>query len=109
MSHHENVGTDGPQAISEGGETPGPPGGSFHFKDEISGLKGSRPLDVAELNQAPATIAHHESVAATHAPPAISGTAELPLLEQRLDDHFNIDPGHAPSALVTQVAHDLMV
>jgi hypothetical protein len=110
--HHEDAGTDGPQAISEGGETPGTPGESFHFKDEISSSKGSGLGDVAELYQTPASIVLHESVAATHVPPAISEGAqaiELPPPEQHPDDHFNIVPCHAPSALVTPVSHDLIV
>jgi hypothetical protein len=111
MSHHEDAATEGPQAISEGGETSGTPGESFHFKDEISSSKGSGLVDVAELSQTPASIVPHEIVAATHVPPAISDGAqaiELPSPEQHPDDHFNIVARHAPSALVTQMSHDLI-
>jgi hypothetical protein len=44
-------------------------------------------------------------------PPAISDGAqaiELPSPEQHPDDHFNVVARHAPSALVTQMSHDLI-
>ncbi|MBV8578623.1 MAG: hypothetical protein JOZ58_26770, partial [Acetobacteraceae bacterium] len=111
MGYDEDAGTGGPQAISEGGETPGAPGDSFHFKHEISGFEGSRPVDVTELYRAAASIVHHENLAATDVPPAISAGAaqaiELPPPDP--DDHCNIAPGHLPRALVSQVAHDLIV
>jgi hypothetical protein len=112
-SHHDDAaGTHGPLAISEGGETPGTPGDSFHFKDEISGSKGSRVTDVAELNGIQASMSHHEDTAGTHGPQAISERAQaigLPSPEQYPDDEFHIVPHHAPSALVTHVPHDLIV
>ena len=98
-------------AIAEGAETPGALGDSFHFKDEISGSKGSRVTDVAELNGIPASMSHHEDAAGTHGPLAISEGAQaigLPSPEQYPDDEFHIVPHHAPSALVTH-AHDLIV
>ena len=111
MGHNEDAaGTHGPLAISEGGEIPGTD--SFHFKGEISSFKGSGLIDVAELYQIPASIVRHENGAATHVPPVISDGAhaiELPLPEQHPDDHFNILPHYAPSALVTHVPHDLIV
>jgi Bacterial Ig-like domain len=111
MHHHDDAATDGPQATSDGGETSGPPGESFHFKDEISSSKGSGLVDFTEPCQTAASIVPHESVAATHVPPAISDGAqaiELPSPEQHPDDHFNIVARHAPSALVTQMSHDLI-
>jgi len=113
MSRHEDAaGTHGPLAISEGGETPGTLGDSFHFKDEISSSKGSGVIDVAELDQIPASSSHHDDAAATHGPPAISDGAqalELSLPGQHSADHFNIVPDHAQSAVVTHVPHDLIV
>jgi VCBS repeat-containing protein len=106
------AGTHGPLAISEGGETPDTLGDSFHFKDEISSFKGSGLIDVAELNQIPASIGHHADGAATHVPPAISDGAqaiELAPPRRHPDDHFTIVPDHAPSALVAHVPHDLIV
>ncbi len=112
-SHHDDAaGTHGLLAISERGETPGAPGDSFHFKDEISGSKGSRVTDVAELNGIPASMSHHEDAAGTHGPLAISEGAQalgLPSPEQYPDDEFHIVPHPAPSALVTHVPHDLIV
>jgi hypothetical protein len=112
-SHHDDAaGTHGPLAISEGGETPGAPGDSFHFKDEISGSKGSRVTDVAELNGIPASMSHHEDAAGAHGPLTISERAQaigLPSPVQYPDDEFHIVPHHAPSALVTHVPHDLIV
>jgi hypothetical protein len=112
-SHHDDAaGTHGPLAISEGGETPGTPGDSFHFKDEISGSKGSRVTDVAELNGILASMSHHEDTAGTHGPQAISEGAQaigLPSPEQYPDDEFHIVPHHAQSVLVTHVPHDLIV
>ena len=99
-----------PQVVSRG--TVGTPGNSFHFKDEISGSKGSGVINVAELNDIPASMSHHEDAAGTRVPPAISDGAqaiELPSPGQHPDDHFNIVPDHAPSALVTHVPHDLIV
>jgi hypothetical protein len=113
MSRHEDAaGTHGPLAISEGGETPGTLGDSFHFKDGISSSKGSGVIDVAELDQIPASSSHHDDAAATHGPPAISDGAqalELSLPGQHSADHFNIVPDHAQSAVVTHVPHDLIV
>jgi hypothetical protein len=102
-----------PSSIAQVGSwgTVGTPGDSFHFKDEISGSKGSRVTDVAELNGIPASMSHHEDAAGTHGPLAISEGAQaigLPSPEQYPDDEFHIVPHHAPSALVTH-AHDLIV
>jgi hypothetical protein len=106
MSPHEDAaGTHGPLVISKGGETPDTVGDSFHFKDEISGFKGSGLIDVA-------SIVHHEDGAATHVSPAISAGAQaIELLSpgQHPDDHFNIVPDRTPVALVTHVPHDLIV
>jgi hypothetical protein len=110
--HHDAAGTHGPLAISEGAETPGALGDSFHFKDEISGSKGPGITDVAELNGIPAWMSHHEDAAETHGALAISEGAQaiaLPPPEQYPDDQFHIGPHHAPSALVTHVLHDLIV
>ncbi len=99
-----------PQVVSGG--TVGTPGDSFHFKDEISGSKGSGVINVAELNDIPASMSHHEDAARTQGPLAISDGAqaiELPPPGQHPDNHFNIVPDHAPSALVTHVPHDLIV
>lgn len=88
------------------------PGDSFHFKDEISSFKGSSLIDVAELDQIPVSIVHHEDGAATHVSPAISvGAQAIELLSpgQHPDDHFNIVLDRTPSALVTYVPHDLIV
>jgi Bacterial Ig-like domain len=113
MSHHDDAaGTHGPLAISEGGEPPGAPGDCFHFKDEISGSKGSRVTDVAEFNGIPASMSHHDDAAGTHGPLAISEGAQaigLPPPEQYPDDEFHIVPHHAPGAPVTHVPHDLIV
>jgi VCBS repeat-containing protein len=106
------AGTHGPLAISEGGETPGTLGDSFHFKDEMSSFKGSGVIDLAELDQIPASMSHHENAAGTRVPPATSEGAqaiEPPPPGQHPDDHFNIVPNHAPNALVTHVPHDLIV
>ena len=66
MSNHEDAAvTHGPPAISEGGETPGPLGDFFHFKDEISSLKGSGLIDPVELGQIPAPMSHDEGAAGT--------------------------------------------
>ena len=112
-SHHDDAaGTHGPLAISEGGETPGALGDSFHFKDEISGSKGSRVTDVAELNGIPTSMSRHEDAAGTHGPPAISEGAQAigrPSPEQYPDDEFHVVTHHAPSTLVTHVQHDLIV
>jgi hypothetical protein len=109
-SHHDDAaGTHGLLAISEGGEPPGALGDSFHFKDEISGSKGSRVTDAAGLNGIPAWMSHHEDAARTHGPLAISEAAQaigLPSPEPYPDDEFH---HHAPSALVTHVQHDLIV
>jgi hypothetical protein len=99
-------------AISEGGETPGVLGDSFHFKDDISGSKGSGITDVAELNRILTSMSHHDDAAGTHGPLATSDAAQaigLPLPEQYPDDEFHIAPHHAPSALVTHASHDLIV
>ena len=113
MSHHEDAaGTHGPLAISEGGEALGTLGDSFHFKDAISSFKGSGVIDLAELDQIPASIVHHEDAAGTRGPPAISETAqtiELSPPGQHLADHFSIVPDHAGGAVVTHVPHDLIV
>jgi Bacterial Ig-like domain (group 3)/FecR protein len=113
QGHHDDAaGTHGPLAISEGGEIPGAPGDSFHFKDEISGSKGSKVTAVAALNGIPASMGHHEDAAGTHGPRAISEGAQaigLPSPEQYPDHEFHIVPFHAPSALVTHVPHDLIV
>jgi hypothetical protein len=113
QSHHDDAaGTHGPSAISERGETPGAPGDSFHFKDEISGSKGSRVADVAEFNGIAASMSHHEDAAGTHGLPAISEGVQaiaLPSPEQYPDHEFHIVPFHAPSALVSHVPHDLIV
>jgi hypothetical protein len=112
-SHHDDAaGTHGTLAISEGGQTPGTPGDSFHFKDEISGSKNSRVTDVAELNGIPASTSHPEDAAGTHGPLTISEGAQaigLTSPEQHPDDAFHIVPLHAPSALVSHVPHDLIV
>jgi hypothetical protein len=110
-SHHNAAaGTHGPLAISEGAETPGALGDSFHFKDEIPGSKGSRVIDAAELNGTPAWMNHHEDAARTHGPLAISeGPQAIGLPPPEQDDQFHIGPHHAPNALVTHVLHDLIV
>jgi hypothetical protein len=112
MNNHEDAaGAHGPLAISEGGETPATLGDSFHFKDEISGFKGPGVIDLAELNQSLGPMSHREGAAETNVPPAISDGAQAIGLPsgQHPDDHFNIVPDHAPSALVTHVPHDLIV
>ena len=113
MSHREDAAAaHGPLAILGGGETPGTPADSFHFRDEIFTFKGPGLCDVAELQQIPTSIAHHDNSVVTHTAPVIPDgpiAIELPALEQHLDDPFNIAPGHAPSALVTHMSHDLMV
>ena len=94
------------------GGTVGAPADSFHFKDEISSFKGSGLVDVAELNQISASIGHHADGAATHVAPAISDGAQAIKLAspgQHPDDHFTVVPDHAPSTLVAQVPHDLIV
>ena len=103
-----------PSSIAQGGSgwNVGAPGDSFHFKDEISGSKGSRVTDVAELNGIPASTSHREDAAGTHGPLAISEGAQaigLPSPEQYPDDEFHIVAHHAPIALVTHVQHDLIV
>jgi len=110
--HDDAAGTHGPLAISEGEETSGTPGDSFHFKDEISSSKGSGVIDLAGLDQVLAPTSHHEDAAGARVPPAISdGAQAIELLppEQQPNDHFNIGPHHAPSAFVTHVPHDLIV
>ncbi len=113
MSHREDAAaTHGPLAISDGGETPGTPADSFHFRNEIFTFKRPGLIDVAELQQIPTSIAHHDNSVVTHTAPVIPEgpkAIELPAPEQHPDDPFNIAPGHAPSALVTHVSHDLMV
>jgi hypothetical protein len=99
-------------AISEGGETLGALGDSFHFKDEISGSKGLKVTDVASLNGIPAPMSHHEDAAGVHRPLAISEGAQaigLPSPAQYPDNELHIVPHDAPSALVTHVPHDLIV
>ncbi len=99
-----------PQVVSEG--TVGTPGDSFHFRDEIPGSKGSGVINVAELNDIPASMSHHEDTAGPRVPPAISDgpqAIELPPPGQHLDDHLNIVPGQAPSVLVSHGPHDLIV
>jgi hypothetical protein len=108
MSHHEDAaGGHRPLAISDGGETLSTLGDSFCFKSQISGS-----TDVAEPNDIPASMSHHEDAAGTQRSLATSEGAqaiEPPLPEQHRDHHFNIVPPHAPGALVTQVPHDLIV
>jgi Big-like domain-containing protein len=104
--------THGPRAILEGGATAGTLGDSFHFKAEVSSSSGSGVIDVAQLDHIPAPISHHEDASRTHGPLAISEEAQaigLSLPEQHSDDHFNIVPDHARSALATHVQHDLIV
>jgi hypothetical protein len=112
-SHHDDAaGTHGLLAISEGGETLGALGDSFHFKDEISGSKGLKVTDVASLNGIPAPMSHHEDAAGVHRPLAISEGAQaigLPSPAQYPDNELHIVPHDAPSALVTHVPHDLIV
>lgn len=50
----------------------GTSGDSFHFKDGISGSKGAGVIDVAEPNDIPASMSHHDDAAGTHGPLAIS-------------------------------------
>ena len=56
-----------PSSIAQvgSGGTVGTPGNSFHFKDEISGSKGSGIIDVAEPNDIPASESHHDDAAGT--------------------------------------------
>ncbi len=113
MDHLEGAaGTHGPLASSEGRETPDTLGDSFHFKDDMSVFKGSGPINVAELNQIPASMGHYADGAATHVLPAISDGAqaiELAPPGQHPDDRFTIVPDHTPSALVAPMQHDLIV
>jgi hypothetical protein len=70
-------------------------GDSFHFKDEISGSKGSGVIDVA----------------GTHGPLAISQEAQMIGFPpgQHPDDHFNFALHDPPGALVTHEPFDLIV
>jgi len=63
-----------PQVASGG--TVGSLGDSFHFKDEISGSKGPGVIDVAGLNDIPASMSNHGDAAGTHGPLAISDGAQ---------------------------------
>jgi hypothetical protein len=112
-SHHDDTaGTHVLPAISEGEITPDKLGDSFHFKDQIPSSKSSGLIDVAQLDQIPASIVHHGNGAATQLPSAISDAApaiELPPPGQDPDDHLHVVPDHARSALLTHAHHDLIV
>jgi hypothetical protein len=113
MSHREHAAAPlGPLAVSEGGETPGTLGDSFHFKSAISSSKGSGVMDVAELDHTPASSSHHEDVATTRVPLVISGgvqALELSLPGHGSADDFCIVPDHAKGHVVPHVQHDLIV
>ena len=68
------------------GDTVGAPRESFHFKDEISGVKGSGITGVAESNDTPASMSLDEDAAGTHGPLAISEGGET---SDRLEDSFH--------------------
>ena len=102
MNHGEDAAaTHGAPAISEGGDTPGTLGDSFHFKNELSSSKDSGAVDLAELDHNPPSSSHHEDAATTHGPLAISGGAQA--LELSLPGHDSADH------VVPHVQHDLIV
>lgn len=93
------------------GRAVGTLGDSFHFRDEISGSHGSSVTGPASLNDIPALMSHQEGAAGTHGLLAILEEAQAIGAPpgQHPEDHFNIVPHHAPSALVTHVPFDLLV
>jgi hypothetical protein len=102
MNHGEDAAaTHGAPPISDGGDTPGTLGDSFHFKNEFSSSKGSGAVDVAELDHTPASSSHHADAATTHEPLAISGGVQA--LELSLPGHDSADH------VVPHVQHDLIV
>ncbi|QWG17272.1 VCBS domain-containing protein [Bradyrhizobium sediminis] len=82
-------------------------GDSFHFNDGISGLDGSAPVDLAEVDLAAASINHREDAAETGGHHAASDGAQA--IEAHSADHFNLFPGRAASDGATHAMHDLMV
>ncbi|MEH2612199.1 VCBS domain-containing protein [Bradyrhizobium sp. AZCC 1693] len=73
---------------------------TFHFKDEISDVRTSDVIDLAE--DIPASISSAENAAATSAPPAISEAAQ-PI---ELSAQWWNQPGNA---VTTHATHDLIV
>jgi hypothetical protein len=88
-------------------------GDAFHFKDEISGLRGSDVVDHADPGFIPASISHPDIGAGTsvaHAPSGEMQAIELVSLEQQSADNFSIAPNQADGDIVlTKVPHDLIV
>jgi VCBS repeat-containing protein len=115
IGHHDDAaGPHGPPATPEGGEIASARGlgDSFHFSEKISGPGDSGVIDLAKPDHIPASIGHHDDVAGTHGPLAVSEAAqtiELSLPGQDPADHFDIVPDHARSALITHGLHDLIV
>jgi hypothetical protein len=98
----------GPQAAGTHGL-----GDSFHFKDEISGLRSADVVDAADAGFNLASISHRENVAGTsgaHAPWGEIHAIELTPLGQHGADNFTIAPNQAEGGtVVTHVPHDLIV
>jgi len=93
------------------GRTFGTLGDSFHFRDEISGPHGSGAINVAALDDIAASVRHPEDAAGTHGLLAILDEAQAieALPGRHPEDHFNTNPHHAPAAVMTHVALDLLV
>jgi hypothetical protein len=109
--HHENAAaSNGPPAISDddAGIT-GTMGDSFHFKDQIPGSKSSGGNDLAELDQNPTSMGHHNDAVGTPAAPTIPDGAQMTELASPADDPFNMVAHQGSNAHVTHVQHDLMV
>jgi hypothetical protein len=93
------------------GRTVGTLGDSFHFRDETSGSNGSGITGLASLDDIPALMSHQDGAAGRQGLLATleeAQTVEAPPGEHP-ENHFNIIPHHAPSALATHVPFDLMV
>ncbi|WJR76000.1 VCBS domain-containing protein [Bradyrhizobium sp. NP1] len=87
--------------------TAGGHGDSFHFKDEILGLKGSGVIDVAEPDPIPASVSHHEDAGEAHGSPVTSeegGNAGTPGDSFHFKDKI---PGSKGSAVIdlTELDH----
>jgi hypothetical protein len=98
----------GPQAAGPHGL-----GDSFHFKDEISGLRSSDVVNVADASFNLASISHRENVAGSdgaHATWEEIHAIELTPLGHHGADNFTIAPNQAEGGtVVTHVPHDLIV
>ena len=84
-------------------------GDSFHFKAVISGPGAPGSTGAAGADHDPASVIHHENVAPTAGPPAISQTIAPSPASHDTSDKFGVAADHTAPVVVTHVFHDLMV